>query len=177
MPTYRHGNMWDVYYDSGSTKTQCDLFLVTGNMTIKSNGRLVMGRGIARVARDRFPELDKALGDGVRHALQARILDNDPHLTYNLLVSPYWPARRLGLFQVKDHYAADATVGQITRSCQDLADWIDHVNVHHNFNPAVHLNFPGIGAGHLPIATVKPILDDMLDPAAVTVWTFNPLQL
>lgn len=47
--------MWSAYDDA-------DLFLITTNSTLKKNGALLMGRGIARQARDLFPGLDLALG-------------------------------------------------------------------------------------------------------------------
>lgn len=46
--------MWTAYDDA-------DLFLITTNSTLKKNGVLVMGRGIARQACDRCPGLDTAL--------------------------------------------------------------------------------------------------------------------
>jgi hypothetical protein len=90
MPQFQCGDIWSVY-------EQADLFLITTNATLKGNGALVMGRGLARQARDRFPGLDLALGQ----AIAARC----GHLgRYQLLVSPHWPRAKLGAFQVKRHY-------------------------------------------------------------------------
>jgi hypothetical protein len=55
MPIFKTGDMWTAF-------DEATLFLLTTNATIKRNGALVMGRGIARQARDRFPGLDAALG-------------------------------------------------------------------------------------------------------------------
>lgn len=52
------GNIWSVF-------EQADLFLVTTNATLNRQGALVMGAGIARQARDRFPGLDQKLGKAV----------------------------------------------------------------------------------------------------------------
>lgn len=49
------GDMWSAYDGA-------DLFLVTTNGVVTRDGKLVMGAGIARQARDRFPGLDEALG-------------------------------------------------------------------------------------------------------------------
>ncbi len=54
MPQFCRGDMWTAYDDA-------DLFLITTNSTLKKNGVLVMGRGIARQACDRCPGLDTAL--------------------------------------------------------------------------------------------------------------------
>jgi hypothetical protein len=47
--------MWTAYQSA-------DLFLITTNATITARGALVMGRGIARQAKERFPGLNVALG-------------------------------------------------------------------------------------------------------------------
>lgn len=55
MPTFVTGNMWDSY-------EVADLFLITTNSTLTRPNKLVMGRGIALQAKERFPGLDTALG-------------------------------------------------------------------------------------------------------------------
>ena len=54
----RQGDMWSVF-------SEADLFLITANATLTLQGKLVMGTGIAKEARDRFPGLDQALGKAV----------------------------------------------------------------------------------------------------------------
>lgn len=58
MPEFRRGDMWTAYEPA-------DLFLITTNSTIRPDGALVMGRGIARQARDRFPGLAEVLGQHI----------------------------------------------------------------------------------------------------------------
>jgi len=89
MPIFQTGNMWSAYDDA-------DLFVLTTNATIKRNGALVMGRGIARQARNRFPGLDTALGQQILSVCGSQG-------EYGLLVSPRWSAAKLGMFQVKFH--------------------------------------------------------------------------
>jgi len=84
---YKVGDMWSAWEIS-------DLFLITTNGSFSTSGKLVMGRGIARQARDRFPGLDRALAKTLR----------TPGRRYGLLVSPRWPEAKLGLFQVKLRY-------------------------------------------------------------------------
>ena len=151
MATLRKGDMWTAYDDA-------DLFLITTNSTLKKNGVLVMGRGIARQARDRFPGLDAALGRVI-----ARRCGNRGE--YGLLVSPRWPVAKLGAFQVKTDYARPAALSLIRQSAIALLSWCEE-----HPGAAVHLNCPGIGNGGLARAQVLPLLTSL--PANVHVWEY-----
>ncbi len=135
MPICKTGNMW-------SALDEVDLFLITTNATIKRNGTLVMGRGIARQARDRFPGLDAALGKQILsvYGHQGR---------YGLLVSPRWPKARLGAFQVKRHYSQPASLELIRHSVTALCAWCAA-----HPDALVALNFPGIGNGRYPLPRI-----------------------
>jgi hypothetical protein len=153
MPQQQQGDMWSVYHDA-------DLFLITTNATLKQNEALVMGRGIARQARDRFPGLDIALGQQIEKLCgsQGR---------YGLLVSPRWPTARLGAFQVKRHYSRPASLDLIRYSTAALCAWCEAQP-----QASVHLNFPGVGNGRLPRETVLPIVAQL--PEQVTIWEYQP---
>ncbi|MCZ7673767.1 MAG: hypothetical protein M5U34_44955 [Chloroflexi bacterium] len=153
MPQFRLGNMWTAY-------AAADLFLITTNATITVRGALVMGRGIARQAKERFPGLDIALG---RH-IQA-LCDNQG--VYGLLVSPRWSTAKLGGFQVKRHYSQAASLELIRRSTAALCAWCAE---HPDAQAA--LNFPGIGNGRLRRDDVLPIIAQLLDQ--VTIWEYPP---
>ena len=157
MPQFRRGNMWTAY-------ATADLFLITTNSTIRQDGALVMGRGIARQARDRFPGLDRALGREIARTCG--------HLgEYGLLVSPRWPAAKLGAFQVKacaersrsTHYAQPARLPVIDTSVQALVQWCEAHPL-----ALVCLNFPGIDNGQLARANVLPLISRL--PDRVWVW-------
>lgn len=151
MPQFRLGNMWTAY-------TTADLFLVSTNSTIRQDGALVMGRGIARQAKERFPGLDAALGR------QVQALCGNQGI-YGLLVSPRWPAAKLGAFQVKQHYSQPASLELIRRSTAALCAWCaDHPDAQ------VALNFPGIGNGRLRRADVLPIIAQL--PDRVAIWEY-----
>lgn len=151
MPQFRLGNMWTAY-------TTADLFLVSTNSTIRQDGALVMGRGIARQAKERFPGLDAALGR------QVQALCGNQGI-YGLLVSPRWPAAKLGAFQVKRHYSQPARLELIRRSTAALCTWCaDHPDT------SVHLNYPGIGNGRLHREAVLPIIAQL--PDQVTIWEY-----
>ena len=151
MPQFRLGNMWTAY-------TAADLFLVSTNSTIRQDGALVMGQGIACQAKERFPGLDAALGR------QIQALCGNQGI-YGLLVSPRWPAAKLGAFQVKQHYSQPASLELIRRSTAALCAWcIKHPTT------TVVVNFPGIGNGRLRREVVLPIIVQL--PDQVTIWEY-----
>ena len=152
MPIFKTGNMWTAY-------EAVDLFLITTNSTLKKGTQaLVMGRGIAQQARDRFPGLDAALGKQILSICGSQG-------QYGLLVSPQWPQARLGAFQVKRHYSQPASLELIRQSTTALCAWcVDHPDAQ------IGLNFPGIGNGRLRRETVLPMVRQL--PAQVTIWTY-----
>jgi hypothetical protein len=152
MLQFRKGDMW-LAYDGA------DLFLITTNSTLRRNGALVMGRGIARQARDRFPGLDLALGREI-----ARRCGNLGE--YDLLVGPRWPAAKLGAFQVKTDFARPASLSLIRRSAATLLAWCER-----HPHATVHLNFPGIGNGGLARAQVLPLVKSL--PDSVCLWEYT----
>lgn len=144
-----HGDMWEEY-------STADLFLVTTNSFITKEGKLVMGAGIAKEARDRFSGLDKAFGKRIKHLSR-----------YGILVSDKWPDKVLGAFQVKYHFKDKADLDLIRYSTEMLQQWIKN---HAALN--IHLNFPGIGNGKLDPADVLEIISCL--PNNVFVWTKEP---
>jgi len=145
--------MWSVFDDA-------DLFLITTNSTIRRDGALVMGRGIARQARDRFPGLAAVLG---RQILSCCGNQGE----YGLLVSPHWPEAKLGAFQVKRHFSQPADLDLIRHSTAALCAWCtEHPQA------LVHLNLPGVGNGRLQREDVLPIIAQL--PDRVTIWEFPP---
>ncbi|MAU00704.1 MAG: hypothetical protein KC449_22540 [Anaerolineales bacterium] len=153
MPQFKRGDMW-------TTFAAADLFLITTNSAIRKDGVLIMGRGIARQARERFPGLAEALGQ--------HILNTCGELgEYSLLISPRWPTAKLGAFQVKRHYNQTACLELIRRSTAALRAWcIEYPDA------SVHLNFPGVGYGRLRREDVLPII--ALLPDQVTIWEYLP---
>jgi hypothetical protein len=155
MARFCVGDMWQQY-------EQADLFLITTNSTLRRDGALVMGRGIARQARERFPGLDAALGQEIQQRCGSLGV-------YGLLISPRWPQARLGGFQVKRHWGRAADLALIANSVAALAAWTaDHPD------RAVCLNFPGIGNGGLARSAVRPLLEPL--PDSVTIWEYPESQ-
>jgi hypothetical protein len=108
----QYGDMWTAW-DSA------DLFAITTNSTITKDGRLVMGRGIAQQARDRFPGIDKELA--------SQFTSGD---RYGLLVSPQWPAQKLAAFQVKIHWRSKASLDLIEYSASCLLNGVRRILPH-----------------------------------------------
>ena len=146
-PSFATGDMWTAY-------ATADLFVITTNSCIMNNGCLVMGAGIARAARDRFPGIDSRLGKLIRATCG--------HLgRYYLLIDPL---THIAAFQVKQHWNDPANTGLILGSTHALVRWLAN-----NTKLNVALNFPGIGCGGLSRADVLPYITNL--PANVTVWT------
>ena len=145
MPTYRTGNMWDVFEG-------IDYFVITTNAVIKNNGAVVMGAGIAKQVRDNWPGVDVQLGKAISRMGGG---------AYG-----YIQGSKLGIFQVKYHYKDQASLRLIEHSAEMLAK---HARAypHHDYA----LNFPGIGNGKLNRADVEPLLSIL--PKNVQVWTFQ----
>ena len=156
MPDFQSGDMWSAYAQAG-------LFLITTNATITRNGRLVMGRGIAKQVRDRFPSLAAALGQQIQQ--QCGSLG-----TYGLLISPRWPTAKLGAFQVKYHFGETADLALIQQSAAALHRWATaHPDV------AIHRNMPGIDCQRQPMARLPRtavLLHIQQLPHNVTIWEY-----
>jgi len=119
---------------------------ITTNGYVKRDGRLVMGRGCAQEAAQRFPDLQHQLGD-----LVARKGNHVFPLAQYTLLS----------FPVKHTWDQRADLDLIRRSAEELmallADPFSPVD------PPVILPRPGCGNGGLLWRDVAPILEGILD--------------
>jgi len=150
MAQFKIGNMFDA--------PPPDLLCFTANATIKANGALVMGKGAAEEARDRFPGIDLKLGEIIKN------YQISPPRKYGLLVI-LWPGLSvpIGIFQVKYHWKDIARLDLIRYSTVQLFKHIIYSSPQ-----SIYLNFPGIGNGQLAEADVLPIIS--LLPDNVTIW-------
>ena len=143
----KQGNMWTVLGNPG-------FFIFTGNVVVKGNGALVMGRGIAREIRDAVPGVDKVIGDAVKLHIQSDFFYGV------ILMNPF------SIFQVKYSYSDPADLDLIQRSSVMLGGYALRTP-----NIIFNLNFPGIGNGKLKYNDVLPLLESL--PDNVHVWTFK----
>lgn len=146
MPQFKQGDMFTAW-------NGVDYFCITTNAIVKRDGALVMGAGIAKVVRDKWPGVDQAIGTAILQQCSNGGI-------YGFLLG-----RKLCAFQVKRHFKDEASPELIQRSVQELT-------AHAQANPdkAYALNFPGIGNGKLKYDDVLPLLEPL--PNNVTVWTF-----
>lgn len=126
-----------------------DPICVTTNPVIAYDGGLVMGRGIAREAADRFPD--------IRFWLAQAVLRRGN----NVMSMPtgMTPGFRLLTFPTKWHWQLDAEIDLILRSCAQLRKVADAGGFQ-----TVRLPRPGCGNGGLKwtdlYSTVAHELDD-----------------
>jgi hypothetical protein len=123
-----------------------DLLLVSTNATLNKNGEVVMGRGAAKEAKERFPQLPFDLGMRLRTGGLAG-------QKYGVLISDITAhGTRLGAFQVKYHWQDDADLGLISHSAHALRAIAGDYE-------RIAINFPGIGNGRLERSQVEYFLD------------------
>jgi hypothetical protein len=141
-----HGDMWSVYDET-------DIFCITTNSTLRGNGALVMGRGLALEAKRRFPGIDKIFGREVSIRGEK----------YGFVMVAN---SKLAAFQVKYHYWDKADLHLIKHSTLSL-NWSARNAPYWRFD----LNFPGIGNGKRTAEEVLPIIQYL--PDNVHVWTIQ----
>lgn len=148
---YEWGNMWSIWNTT-------DFFIVTTNSSVRYDGELVMGRGLAAQLKRRCPDLPAAAGQHIENLG-----------TYGLLLLGPWAYRQgtpqVGLFQVKHHFARPANVHLIHRSTHMLK-----ILALKHPDKRFDLNFPGIGYGKLEVGEVAPIIEQLPDNIHVWRW-------
>ncbi len=148
MATFHKGDMWNRF-------RKVYLFCITTNGIITKDGRLVMGAGIAKEARDRLPGIDKDLAKAIKAKDSTRL----PRSLW--IGCPFNFA--VVAFQVKNHFREKANISLIEHSCYLLLrEILDRPHI------TIALNFPGIGYGGLKRSEVLPIISIL--PDNVEIW-------
>jgi len=133
------GDLWDHH----------GLIGVTTNGVIKSNGELVMGKGIALQAAQLYPNLPKLLGDAVA-------------IHGNKLL--YVKAYDIVSFPTKNHWRDKSDIDLILQSSIELYTLLKQLSF-----PDYFMTRPGCGNGGLNWRTeVKPVIE-LLFPDNVTI--------
>ena len=145
MAQFKRGDMFTCF-------DEVDYFVVTTNAVIKNNGTLVMGAGIAKTVRDRWPGVDLAIGK----AIQAH-----PHPWFY----GFLKGQKLCAFQVKQAFNDKADMALVEESTKQLK-----ADAEANSDKLYALNFPAIGNGGLPYKQVMSVIQTL--PDNVTVWAF-----
>jgi len=142
-----HGNIWDVY-------DKTDHFLFTANNVIKRNGALVMGAGIAKQVRDRFPGIDLVAGKEVSRAGSQ----------YGVILG-----KKIGLIQTKYHWKDKSPMELICHSVSKL-----RAIALSRSTERFDLTLPGCGHGGQSYNAVLPFISEL--PDNVHVWTYKEIS-
>lgn len=145
------GNMWDVFHKT-------DIFMITTNPIRRTDGAVVMGRGIALEAKTRYPQLPYDFG---------KALDElHPELDQQFVgkIGDY-EETPIYFFMVKDHWRNDADISIISSSLFYLKHGFDWQG------KRIDLNFPGIGNGRLKRDSILYLLEDL--PDNIHIWEYK----
>src|SRR5258706_2483754 len=118
-----------------------DWIAITTNPVINTLGELVMGRGVALQAAQRFPTLPKVLAQHIK--------TNGNHVAA-------FPAYKIIAFPVKHHWRHAASPLLIERSAQEL------VKLDGLVRRPIYMVRPGCGNGKLEWEAVKKIIGPIL---------------
>lgn len=126
--------------------SDADYICVTTNGIVKHNGALVMGAGIAKQARDRYPGIDQTLGEAVR------LLGNIP-----LIVNTGGNKPNIISLPTKNHWKDKSDLELIVKS-------VSHIVRTMKSYDTIALTRPGCALGGLDWeSTVKPAIEPLLD--------------
>jgi len=140
------GNIWD-YHDKGYW------ICIPINGNVKSNGKAVMGRGIALEAKQRFPRLPYELGQEILK------IGNVLH---------HWGKEGLLFLPTKNNWWEASSLDLIEKSCQELRRFFDEVIT--DYPIPICLPRLGCGNGRLDWETeVKPLFERYLDNRFIVV--------
>jgi hypothetical protein len=142
--------MWDVFFDT-------DVFMITTNPIIRKDGAVVMGRGIAAQAKERYPTLPYDFADQLKNLHPEVDQRNVGFIGKYEETSIYW-------FMVKNHWKEEASLNIIRESVFQLQYGFDWRDIR------VDLNFPGIGNGRLNRQSVLPLLKEL--PDNIHIWEY-----
>ena len=142
------GNIFDLPTRRDCTEAIC----VTTNGIIRQNGRAVMGAGIAKAFRDRFPGIDKNLAT---HILRCGNVPGDLGVYEGCLVIS---------FPTKYHWTEDSDLELIGQSAELLVELVNNLEL-----STVYLPRPGCANGHLSWDDVKPVIEQYLDDRFIIV--------
>ncbi len=120
-------------------------FVITTNGFIRNDGAAVMGRGCAKQAATRWPDLPKVLG---------ALLSSQGNKVFNICISNH----RIVTLPVKHHWREKADLQLIEMSTRALVDLVD-LQMWGN----VRMVRPGCGNGQLDWSDVRPVIEPLLD--------------
>lgn len=143
-------DIWTLYDSRPISRTWIG---ITTNGTVRKDGSLVMGRGIALQANQRIGGLARRLANHVRSDGNTIIMMHD---------------LKMFTFPVKHYWYDSADLELIKSSAIDLLTLID---CPHHYENTFYLPRPGCGNGRLKWKDVKPILESVGLPDNIVVFS------
>lgn len=132
---------------------------VTTNGVVKSNGCAVMGAGIAKECKDRFPIIQVWLGQKLKYTGNHAYYFTDPTLSDNV--------KHIITFPTKHHWKENSDIELIKQSCMEATEIMDTCK---HILTKCYLPKPGCSNGHLDWDTlVKPVISELLDDRFIVV--------
>lgn len=149
-----HGDMWNRCCFGNNT-----IPIATTNSYISLHGEVVMGRGAAKEAKERFPWFPRVLAQMISSGTKQGHLGK---YGFILCFEKIGAAITIGAFQVKRHFRSKAEPDLIVTSTEMLAYYAQA-------HPAIAfiMNFPGIGFGGLSEKDVMPLISHLPDNVIV----------
>ena len=147
------GNLWTYKTPDGRDP---DCRVITTNGTFKKNGEAVMGRGCALEAKQRFPDIARLLGDGLKrrgNIVQFLKQYDDGMVRWDLVSFP-----------VKHNWHETADIRLIGKSAAVLVVWANL----HGWQTVV-IPRPGCGNGGLRWEDVRKVIQSILDDRFVVI--------
>ena len=123
--------------------------VITTNGFVKNNGCAVMGRGCAKEAAQRYPNLPSLLGQALRYGNQVYV----------------WREYGIITFPVKDNWWEKASLQLIEKSAKELVQAVKTWKM----EDKIYLPRPGCGNGGLDWKEVKKVIEPILDDRFVVI--------
>jgi hypothetical protein len=125
-----------------------DAICIPTNGIVKSDNSLVMGKGVAKLFRDKYLGIDLFLGKLVK--IHGNIVNYIPNSFYNKYIFS---------FPTKYHYRDKSDIELIKKSCNEL---MNYLSIMKEIKTCV-IPRPGCGCGELEWNFVKEQIKDILD--------------
>lgn len=129
-----------------------NVYCFTANSVIKSDGKLVMGAGAAKVVRDFYQGIDKLFGNKINHLSK-----------FGTCVVP-WQSQMILAFQTKYDWQDKSPIELVEYSVEKLKYLAEK-----NFSWTFHLPCPAIGCGKQDVEDILPLLECLPDNVIVYV--------
>jgi hypothetical protein len=135
-----------------------DAICITTNGMIRSDGKAVMGRGVALSAKNKFFDIDKIL------ARQIRINGNVTNIIHCYINDS---EKLVYVFSLptKNDWKDNSDINLIIQSCKRLVEFVDQLMLKNILLPR-----PGCTNGGLSWEQVKKAIEPILDDRFTIVW-------